>query len=295
MLDFRTIELSDSERIKKLLSLSDYRGCEYCFANNFAWHRLADTKIAFYKDFYISCSFKYGIHFTYPAGKGDIADIIGQMREYAESNNSPLIISSVCEEEKRQLASVFGSDSFTVEQNRDSYDYIYNVSDLVNLSGRKYHSKRNHLSKFRSSFNYTFDAITENDFDDCIKLAALSYNEKSGYDSDSAVAEQYAINAFFNHYNELSLVGGILRVDGAIAAFSIGERINSDTIGVHIEKADTSFEGSFTAVNNEFLKMYGGNFTYVNREEDMGIDGLRKAKQSYYPAFMQIKNTITFK
>ncbi|MGN0642660.1 MAG: DUF2156 domain-containing protein [Huintestinicola sp.] len=296
MLDFSVIKLSDKEWIDSLLAKSDFRGCEYCFANNFAWHRLYDTKIARYKDFYLSCSFKHEISFTFPAGTGDYADVLGEMKKFSEQNGSKLKVNSVNPSQLHIFADVFGEGNYSVSGNEGSNDYVYNTSDLINLSGKKYHGKRNHLKKI-DNYNRTYSDITENDFDDCITFAANFFTGGEKYDDESAVAEQYAINAFFNNYHELGLRGGILRIDGNIAAFTIGERINSDTLGVHIEKADPTIEGAYPAINNMFVKAETekDGFLYVNREEDLGIEGLRRAKRSYYPAFMIEKLTVTLK
>lgn len=293
MLDFKVIELSDREWINKLLSLSDFRGCEYCFANNLAWRRMYETKITRYKDFYISCSFRKGIYFTFPAGSGDYADVFSQMKSFAEKNSSPLVIGSVTPDKFPLFAELFPEDSYTISADEDGWDYVYNSSDLISLAGRKYHGKRNHLKKLPADCIYS--PMTERDFDDCIAYAAGSYNRSDAYDDYSKVCEQFAIHTYFEHFNELGLMGGVLRRNGDIAAFTVGERINSDTLGVHIEKAESDIDGAYPAINNFFAKSAGKDFAYINREEDLGIEGLRKAKRSYHPAFMIEKHTVTFK
>lgn len=293
MLDFRKIELSDKEWINSLLKKSDFMGCEYSFANNFAWHRLYETKICRYKDFYISCSDKYGLRFTYPAGEGDRKELFITLRKYAEERNSPLLISSVLPENIALFEEYFPGE-FTVSNDEADFDYIYLAENLRSLKGKKYHGKRNHLNRFYEN-NWMYKSLTDADFDDCIAFAAKSYNDNNSYDSESSVAEQFAINTFFNYYNELNLMGGVLRVDGKIAGFTIGSRINSDTMDTHIEKAESSINGAYTAIMNEFAKDASVGFTYINREEDMGIEGLRKSKRSYCPEFQIVKNVVAFK
>lgn len=293
MLEFREIQLSDKPWIDELLSYSDYMGCEYTFANNFAWRRLGNSLITRYKDFYIVSANKNGLSFVFPAGHGDYKDAITQMREYAASKNSPLILTSVSECCLQKLLSEFPGE-FTVTADEGSFDYIYNIDDLKNLPGKKYHNKRNHLKKFYE-YNWSFNTLTENDFDDCIKFATESYNANNMYTETSAVIEQFAINTFFTNYKELKLNGGVLRVDGNVVGFTIGERLNSNTYCIHIEKALSDVAGAYPAINNEFIKTINDNIYYVNREEDMGIEGLRKAKKSYYPAFMLDKKVVTFK
>lgn len=292
MIEFKTIGISDKPWIDSLLRLSDFRGCEYCFANNMAWRRLSDTKITRYKDFYISCSFDGDVRFTFPAGMGNYAEVFEEMRRFSESCGSPLVIGSVTPDKFPVFEELFPADSFEVSTDEGSWDYVYRQQDLASLAGKKYHAKRNHLKKLPGDCVYS--AMTEKDFDDCITYAANAYS-RSGYDDFSKICEQFAINTYFSNFYELGLTGGVLRQGGRVIAFTIGERINSDTLGVHIEKADADIPGAYPAVNNFFVSSAGKGFEYVNREEDMGIEGLRKAKRSYYPVFMIQKYTVKFK
>lgn len=293
MFDFRKIELSDKPWIDSILKMSDFRGCEYTFANNFAWHRLYETEICRYKDLYISKSEKDGLHFTYPAGQGDRAELFRELRKYSEEKGSQLCVTSVSNDELALFEENFPNE-YTVTTDEADYDYIYLAEKLRTLTGKKYHGKRNHLNRFYEN-NWSYSKLTEKDFDDCILFAAESYNDNDMYDDESAVGEQYAINTFFNNFDVLGLKGGVIRIDGKVAGFTVGSRINSDTLDVHIEKALPNINGAYTAVMNEFAKAESNDFTYINREEDLGIEGLRKSKLSYNPEFRLVKNVVTFK
>lgn len=296
MLEFRDIEITDKKRINSALAQSDFMGCEYSFANNMAWKRLSDSKISFYKDFYICGAFGSGDgvpHFIFPAGKGDYRDVFGELRRFTDSIGKPLILTGVTEK-PLALLNEFFPDAFTCEFDRDSSDYIYNSSDLIQLRGKKYHAKRNHLARF-SEYDYIYSPVSEKDFDDCISFCTMTYNSKEGYNDHSFVAEQYAINTYFTYFNELDLKGGIIRINGQTAAVTIGEKLCSDTFCVHIEKADTNFNGIYAGINQRFAETEASEFKFLNREEDLGIDGLRKAKLSYQPAFLLKKHIVTFK
>lgn len=295
MLEFRDISISDKTRADTALKESDFRGCEYSFANNLAWRRLADTKMTFYKDFYLLCAFDGGPepYFTFPAGSGSYSEIIGEMKKYAESNGSPLIIGGVTRELLPLFSELF-PDMYTAVPERDSFDYIYNSGDLIDLPGRKFHSKRNHLARFRE-LDCQFSLITEKDFDDCIVFITDTYNKRSGSADRSSIAEQFAVNTFFSFFDTLGLQGGIIRRDGRVIAVTIGEQLCSDTYCVHIEKADTAYNGIYAGINNCFAQACMSSFKYVNREEDMGLEGLRRSKSSYNPAFLLEKYTVTFK
>ncbi|MDE6426158.1 MAG: phosphatidylglycerol lysyltransferase domain-containing protein [Ruminococcus sp.] len=293
MLELKDIDISDKKRINRCLAMSDFMGCEYTFANNMAWKRLADSQIGFYKDFYIVCSRteENTPYFVMPSGSGDYTELFSELKKYSGYMGVPLTVSGVTEKSLPLFNELF-PDSFTVEYDRDSSDYIYFAHDLIHLEGKKYHSKRNHLTHFRS-YDYEFSMITEKDFDDCISFCTEDYNKK--YKNHSSVAEQYAINTYFSYFEELGLSGGVIRIDGKVTALTIGERLNSDTFCVHIEKADRSFDGIYTAVNNMFVSSACADYRYINREEDLGIEGLRKSKLSYHPVFLLNKYIIKFK
>ena len=295
MLEFRDIDIKDKERITAALEYSRFMGCEYTFANNMAWRRLGDSQISFYKNFYICCAFRSDDgtpNFTLPSGEGDYRDVIGEMKRYSDSRGKALIIKGITDSSLVMMNELF-PDSFTVETDEGDWDYIYNSADLIGLAGRKYHGKRNHLARF-NELGAVYSPITENDFDDCIAFSTAEYNSKLSVDH-SYIAEQFAINTYFSHFSELQLKGGVIRIGGKVAAFTIGERLNDNTFCVHIEKADTQYNGIYAGINNCFAKAEAAEYKYINREEDLGIEGLRKAKQSYHPAFLLKKYTVTFK
>lgn len=297
MLEFRRITLNDRDKVNIALTASDFRGCEYSFANNLAWCRLADSQICFYKDFYIVCASgnEDGIPtFILPSGKGDYRDVISEMKLFSEKNGYHLRLCGVTEKSLEMLNELY-PDAFSAELDRDGCDYIYLRSDLAELKGKKFHQKRNHLAKF-NRLESEFSLISEKDFDDCISFIVSDYNSKFDKGtSHSAIAEQYAVNTYFNNFEELGLKGGIIKIDGKIAAVTIGERLNSDTFCVHIEKADRNFDGIYTGICNKFVNACTEGFTYINREEDLGIEGLRKSKLSYHPVFLLNKYIVNFK
>ncbi len=294
---FRILQLSDRLWVQKALRQSDYRGCEYSFANNLAWRRAADTRCMSLDELYICVSLDTEDSipvFYYPAGKGDIKYAVSELGRIAASLNVPLVIAGAEEDKVNTLRLLYG-DSFEAVPYEDGFDYIYNTSDIINLAGKKYHKKRNHLAQFEKLYpDYSFREIRESDFDECIAMSARFYNEKHGYTDKSSIAEQYAIHTYFTHFSELELKGGVLTAEGRLAGFSIGERLNSDTFVTHIEKADVRFKGAYTALTHYFTKQFAGDCQYINREEDLGIEGLRKAKESWQPVFLLKKYRCTF-
>jgi hypothetical protein len=290
--------MSDRDAVNEILGESDYRGCEYSFANNLAWRRKAHSRVCLWGGFYICAATEPIISYVFPAGKpkttGGYKTVIDEMKRYSEFHNQTLKISGVTAEQL-PLFEEFYPGAYDIEVFTGDFDYIYKSEDFIGLPGKRYHAKRNHIAQFERAYNWEFSEITENDFDDCIEFAAVSYNDSGDYLDEGKIFEQYAINCFFTHFTSLGLTGGILRVDGKIAAFSIGERLNSDTLDVHIEKADTDFKGAYTAIANKYAALAAKNLKFINREEDLGIPGLRKSKQSYLPCFQIEKHTIVFK
>ncbi len=293
-LNFRTININDREWVSSILKLSDFMGCEYSFANNFAWRRLADSQICRFEDLYfLKSKDNDSFCYTYPAGKGDIEKLIGILFEDEKGDNKSLKFISVLEEAVEDLKRRYG-DRVEAVEDRDNFDYIYDTKLLTELSGKKFHGKRNHIANFKKS-DWEYKELTTDLIDDCIEFSTLSFNEKNAYTSHTAVAEQFAINAFFDNFDALKLKGGVLYQSGKMVGFTIGERLNSETFVIHIEKALPEVQGAYPTLFNEFIKHEAQSFKYINREDDVGVEGLRKSKLSYRPEFLLKKYVVTIK
>lgn len=196
-----------------------------------------------------------------------------------------------------------GSECFAVCDNRDYRDYIYSLDDLCNLAGRKYQPKRNHVNRFESMYEYTFDELRPSDFEECMRLerewqrrkeaAGANDTEHRAEHEAEMSEEQRAIAEALAAYDELGLYGGVLRVDGRVVAFTYGSELAPGIFCTHIEKADAAIEGVFPMINRCFARALAARgYKYVNREEDMGLAGLRRSKMSYHPVAMQEKMTV---
>ena len=295
MFDFREIELSDKLWIDELLAKSDFMGCEYSFANNVAWRRLSNSVISRYKDFYlISTQDENNIYLTYPAGEGDILKLLSEFYKYCSDLGKGFVLTSVTNHRLDYLKENLGESIESIKSDPDYYDYIYNAEDLINLRGKKYHSKRNHISIFKKQ-PWEYKELTSDLFDDCIEFVTEKYNVRTDKDDYSAIVEQFAINTFFNNFEYMNLMGGVLYQNNRIVGVTIGEKLNSNTLVVHIEKAASEVNGAYPTICNEFVKANASNLKYVNREEDLGLEGLRRSKRSYHPCFQLEKNTVVFK
>ena len=296
MIDFREIRLSDKKWIDELLKYSDFRGAEYCFTNLFAWEPVYGSKIARYKDFLLLTSGE-GENRIYilPAGKGDYKEVIDVLKADAASRQSPFALIAVPPQMIGMLETLYPG-GFSASPVRNSFDYIYEAEKMISLSGKKLQPKRNHLARFTELPGWKYEAITEANLAECIEYTDKWCRENGGCDEKNVSLswELCAVRRMLTDFITLDLKGGLIRLDNQIVAYTVGERLNSDTFIVHIEKADSSLRGAYQAINREFLAHNASDIQFVNREDDAGDEGLRKAKSSYYPAFMQEKYAARF-
>jgi len=175
---------------------------------------------------------------------------------------------------------------FEFKESRDSANYVYETEKMMSLAGKKLHGKRNHINKFKTLYpNWEYIEIDNSNVYECVKVAERWFLEKEDGDEEM-VQELLTCKTALNNMNELGFKCGAIRVDGKIIAFSVGEFLNPRMAHIIIEKADVNYPGAYTIINNEFLKRNFSTSQFVNREEDVGVEGLRKAKLSYYPAYL---------
>lgn len=285
MLELKPIQLEDQSWIKPLLEASDYRGSLYSFGSNYIWGKQYDTMVGRFEDRYIVCAGKKEPSFLFPAGSSPLKPAVEAMLEYAAAAGIPFRMHGILEEAKAELETLF-SERFSFFEDRDSFDYIYRSEQLATLSGKKLHAKRNHLNQFMQG-DWSFEEINRANQAECLELNAKWCEENGCAEDRSKQKEVCAVERAFADYEALGFCGGLLRLDGKAVAYTMGERLNSDTFVVHFEKALAHVRGAYAAINHLFVKNCLSAYQYVNREEDMGIEGLRKAKLSYYPEILQ--------
>ena len=171
---------------------------------------------------------------------------------------------------------------FSLVADRDTYDYVYRTENLIQLSGRKYHAKRNHIHQFESQYAFAYHPLTPDMTDECMELY-LSWLQEKDIDEPGILGEMNAIRFLLPNMSALGVEGGCVTIGDKVVAFSLGEQINPHSALIHIEKADASYVGLFAVINQKFAENTWSHLQYINREEDMGMPGLRKAKLSYRP------------
>jgi hypothetical protein len=201
-------------------------------------------------------------------------------------------MSGICPEQKTRLETQM-PERFSFYAPRDYNDYIYLRTDLATLVGKKYQPKRNHVNKFKKTYSYEYLPITSELIPECLRFEAQWCRMHDCNAADGTGNERQAVLDGLNNFDALGLTGGALRVGDDLVAFTFGMPISADTFGVHVEKADTRFDGAYAVINYEFANRVPEQYIYLNREEDMGVEGLRKAKLSYHPTILLEKYTAT--
>jgi hypothetical protein len=186
-----------------------------------------------------------------------------------------------------------GTQHFTVEPLHDHFDYVYRREDLVRLTGGKYRSKRNHINQLLRFYKAVYEPLQEKHISDCLTLQEKWCQMNRCEDDLDLLGEDEAIQEILTHYNTLQVQGAVIIIEGRVGAFTIGEQLNSDTAVIHIEKADPEIPGLYSFINQQFCENRWGDVLYINREQDLGIPGLREAKLSYYPDHLVEKYRIT--
>ena len=294
MIDFRPPHASDRQWIYELSSASNLRSADYSFGSIYCWSHNASTQIARFQDrLLIRLCLGGRCMYSYPVGYGDVLPAVELLAEDAKANDRPFIMRGITAPLLDQVNGFF-SRKPVISLDSDYSDYVYLASDLANLAGKKYHSKKNHVNRFMSEHDWRFEPIDRNNIQACRDFASLWFVNAQGDRETDFLSEIQAIRNTFHVFFDAGYEGGVIWDGDQVAAFSIGERISQDTFVTHFEKADPTVNGSYAIINQQFAKhliSQHPEIVYINREEDMGLENLRKAKQSYKPVFLVDKYT----
>lgn len=293
MIIFKKPELEDRELINSYISRQHTESCDYTFANIYLWSRHYKVDYAVVNEMVVFRNSIGELSFAFPLGdEGQLKGTIQELMGYCEELGVPFHMHIVTAFQFELLEACFPG-MFTITYNRDAADYVYEAQKLASLSGKKYHGKKNHTNKFRKMYpDWSYESITEENAEDCFQMA-LEWRRLNGCEEDlEKNAEMCVTLNSLRLIKELELRGGLIRAGGRVVAFSIGEPLNEDTMVVHIEKAYADVPGAYPMINQQFVIHEAEGFTYINREEDTGAEGLRQAKLSYHPAFMVEKGFV---
>jgi len=291
MLNFKNLEIEDKNIFDNFLKPYKFKTCEYSFTNLVIWKNSLDITYTVYKDALIikKKDFNGKYHFMQPIGgkDEDLTDIIGLLKKEKDDSFNYLF-RCVEEDFTSKLKELYSE--LNIEEDRDNFDYIYNSQDLVKLSGRKLHGKKNHYNKFVKTYNYSISPINKETIPECIEAAKFWCKLKNckGYLKD----ELHGIEYILENYKDVPFDGMAVFIDNRLSAFTIGEKVNSDMAIIHIEKANPETDGLYAFINKTFVEKYYQDVPFINREQDLGIEGLRTAKLSYKPVKLEKKYAI---
>lgn len=298
-MEFFVPSLMDISKIKEALKNNQKRCCEMSPANTVLWAKHYNTEIAFWEGNIIFRSILHDGRCSYACNLLNAPkprQLFDRLQKLAEEEKHVFMMHCIMEEEMKMIEEWY-PDKYQFTFNRNDSDYIYTQEKLASLAGKKLHGKRNHIHRFEEQNpDWTYETITDDNEEDCVKMAmqwcmknCMDEENKIEYDKiDESKLVVYAIR----HREEFGMIGGALRAGGKIIAVTLGERLSDDTFVVHFEKAFSEIQGAYPMINREFVRHELSEYTYVNREEDLGMEGLRKAKMSYRPDILLNKGIM---
>ena len=293
MLEFKILTLEDKVLFDSYLKKCKFLTSEYSFIALFIWRKALNTQYCIYKNALIikKRSTEFGSYFMQPIGykSEDLSEIIETLIEYKNINNMEYLFRNVETPFLNELNRI-SKDRFKIGIEENNFDYIYESENLINLSGRKLSSKRNHITRFVNNYNYRVEDINIGNTQGCINAAKEWCTANSG--SGLISYETESIITMLNNWDILKFHGIVVYVDDKISAFTIGEIANEEMAIIHVEKAFSEIHGLYPFINKTFVEKYFKDIKFINREDDMGIEGLRKAKQSYHPYKLEYKQTV---
>jgi len=299
---FKPVEMSDKETLNRLFSAVNPQISDLTFSNLIMWRHMINIHVAWFGGFacLLAIPREYPPYVYAPIGdmSGDRAGFAGAVWETVEffrANGWQPRFRCVPIDAAPALTGLF--EACECEEDRDFFDYVYLSDDLIKLGGKKYDGKRNHIKRFKKLDDYEYVKLTPDRIDDCIRIM---YDRCAENDCDCLRGNDYACDRkpsseLLEHFSDLDCTGALIKVGNHFEAFTIGEALNRDTAVIYIEKGNTAVPGIYTYINQQFVEREWSGMTYINREEDEGVPGLRKAKLSYHPVKLIEKYTITCK
>ena len=311
---FHPLTLFDREAMQAVTLRSGRRNCNYTFANLVGWQFLFGTEVCVLEDTVV-------LRYTFDGQRAYMvctSEALSQelIEALFDDSDGDLTLIGLEDSQVAQLSARLSQFSISVEPLRDQYDYIYRRTDLAALHGKHLDAKRNHIHRFRAEHpDFKYRPLTPEFFDECRRLTEIWQEEKDAIKreqsdacidsaereqartefkdaSDTINDEKQVMETIFSNWEALGMIGGSIIVDGRMVAFTYGSAVTTDTFDVCVEKADRHVEGAFAIINQQFAEHLPEQYVYLNREEDMGIPGLRQAKLSYHPEILLTYNVV---
>jgi len=284
MLSFEPITADNICKVAEYFKYKISRTSDYTIGAMYMWRDFYNTSFTIYDDMILyKVKFLNRVSFTYPVGGGSLTKAMAALKEYCQSKEIPLWFCTVPEEAVPSLVNEYNG-TVAGTPSRDWADYLYLAEDLGEMAGRRYSGQRNHINKFKKLFpDYSYQRITPENHSRVVEFL-MDYEKNHSKEASLAQEELSRTLELIPYLEQFHLPGGFIEVDGAIVAISIGEIIK-DTLYCHIEKANREYPGAYQMIVKEFASdmMHTYGIQYINREEDVGDEGLRTSKLSYHP------------
>jgi len=294
-INWKPVTVEDRDIIERFYEKEQSMSCEFTFANNELWMPYYSIRYALIRDCLVFISHESICSVSFPLGRGDVRGVVEDLITYFKQIGRKFRMHLVTREQYARLEQYFPG-VFEISYNRDAADYIYDAEKLRTLAGKKLHGKRNHINKFKQLYpDWSFEMITDDNTEECIGMAEVWGEQNLEENNEEKDAEYEITIRALREREHLHLSGGLIRADGRVVAFSLGEPCNRDTYVVHIEKAYADVPGAYPMINQQFATQIAAGYRYINREDDIGSEGLRKAKLSYFPEILLEKGLVTKK
>lgn len=298
MIHFKDLTLEDKETVTKYTLTSSCKSCDISFSNLMSWKFWYNTTFTIIDDCLV---FRFHEHerkkmsYMIPFGAGDIKPIIEKLIENSIEIGEHFHLLASADYLHEKLDAEY-LNKFNIKVERNQAEYLYNRIDLETLKGNKLHAKRNHVTRFKKDFpSWEYKELSPELIENCIYMEQEWFFKHEMEDTQDVVDERRSLLFALNHLKETGAIGGVLYVEDHIVAFTIGCQINQNTIGIHFEKADTNYEGAYAMINQLFVQHLPEQYEFINREEDLGVEGLRTAKMSYHPCELLDRCLLTLK
>lgn len=288
MINFQKLNPREAELYRPYLRHSAHRGCTFDFANLCLWGRQQGAIV--HDHLVVFSHFSGHSVYPFPMGQGDVKPALDAIMADAHERGIPFRMAGLSPEDKALVESLYPG-RFRFRCNRDSFDYVYDIHDLADLKGRKYQQKRNHLHRFEDACpDFYVKPLNDSTLPVCRNLTDNWYYRRGMENPhEDLQMEQTALRRAYRYFHELGMEGLVLYAGGQVAAMTMASFMSEDIMDVHFEKAVSSIPGAYAAINREFARYIRAKYPsvkYLNREDDTGSAGLRKAKLSYHPHHM---------
>ena len=298
-LEFHRLTMDDRDSLQSVTLSSGRRNCNLTFANLIGWQFWFNTEVCICDN---TAVFRFTIENrrAYMLCSAELPGIhlLQMMCADAAQDGTDLVIMGLEDDYAYHIRNLMPT-TVSIEPRRNQYDYIYLRQELAEIKGKNLKAKRNHVNKFLSEHpDFEYKELTPQQFDECRQLSMLWRNEvrqDTPFYNDTVRAEHRAMETVMSHWNQLGMRGGCIYVNGCMVAFTYGSAVTHDTFDVCVEKADRTIDGTFNIINQQFAAHLPEQYFYINREEDMGLEGLRKSKLSYHPHILLTYNIVSIR